>query len=95
MKQHKYEVTVQHIEDAKGQPSTYTENLIFTAYNHDDIFKVLEYLQKKELIDKESMKAFAVGVKFMGEVLLENKDIPLFKEFLPHFFEFIKSLKKL
>lgn len=31
----------------------------------------------------------------MGEVLLENKDIPLFKDFSPQFIEFIKSIKKL
>ena len=38
------------------------------------------------------MKSFAVGLKLMGEVLLENKDIPLFKDFLPQFIEFIKSI---
>lgn len=95
MKQHEYQITVKHIADKKGNPSTYNEDLIFTAYNHDDIFKVLNYLQLKELTDEESMKSFAVGLKLMGEVLLENKDIPLFKEFLPQFVEFIKSLKKL
>lgn len=41
------------------------------------------------------MKSFAVGLKLMSEILLENKEIQLFKEFLPHFIEFIKSLKKL
>ncbi|TCB50924.1 DUF3861 family protein [Acinetobacter sp. ANC 4779] len=95
MKQHTYQIIVKHVADAKGQPSTYTEDLIFTAYNHDDIFKVLENLQQKELTDEESMKSFAVGLKLMGEVLLENKNIPLFKDFLPQFINFIKSLKKI
>lgn len=95
MKQHEYQITVKHIADEKGNPSTYNEDLIFTAYNHDDIFKVLKHLQHKELTDEESMKSFTVGLKLMGEVLLENKDIPLFKEFLPQLIEFIKSLKKL
>ncbi|MCO8080838.1 MULTISPECIES: DUF3861 domain-containing protein [Acinetobacter] len=95
MKQHKYQISVRHLVDPKGQPSTYTEDLVFTAYNHDDIFKVLEKLQQKKIIDEESMKSFAVGLKLMGEVLLENKDIPLFKDFSPQFIEFIKSIKKL
>lgn len=95
MKQHEYQVIVKHIADAKGHPSTYEQYLTFTAYNHDDIFKVLGYLQEKNLLNDESVKPFAVGLKLMGEVLLENKEIPLFKEFLPHFIELIKSLKKL
>ncbi len=95
MKQHKYQISVKHFVDPKGQPSTYTEDLVFTAYNHDDIFKVLEKLQQKKIIDEESMKSFAVGLKLMGEVLLENKHIPLFKDFSPQFIEFIKSIKKL
>ena len=95
MKQHEYQITVKHIADAKGNPSTYDDDLIFTAYNHDDIFKILEYLKQKELTDENSMKSFAVGLKLMSEILLENKEIPLFKECLPHFIEFIKSLKKL
>ena len=40
MKQHEYQITVKHIADAKGNPSTYDDDLIFTAYNHDDIFKI-------------------------------------------------------
>ena len=48
MKQHEYEVTVKHIADAQGNPSTYTEALQFKVYNHDDIFKVLAYVQKTE-----------------------------------------------
>jgi len=35
-----------------------------------------------------------VGLKLFGETLLENKDIPLFKEFLPQFAHFMKALKQ-
>lgn len=42
MKQHQYEVTVKHLADAQGNPSTYTEELQFQMGNHDDIFKILE-----------------------------------------------------
>lgn len=41
MKQHEYQITVQHVKDANGQASTYTEALQFQAFNHDDIFEVL------------------------------------------------------
>lgn len=94
MKQHEYEVTVKHLTDAQGNPSTYTEALQFKAYNHDDIFKVLGFIQSSHLLDEESTKAFAVGLKLFGEVLLENKERPLFKEFMPHFVQFMKNLKQ-
>lgn len=94
MKQHQYEITLKHIADAQGNPSTYTEALKFNAYNHDDLFKVLEHLTKAQLLDDEKTKAFAVGLKLFGETLLENKDILLFKEFLPQFIQFMKTLKQ-
>ena len=94
MKQHQYEVTVKHMADAQGQPSSYSEVLQFQAYNHDDLFKVLESLTKANLLDDEKMKAFAVGLKLFGEALLENKNIPLFNEFLPQFVDFMKALKQ-
>ena len=94
MKQHQYEITVKHIADAQGQPSSYSEVLQFQAYNHDDLFKILEKLAKANLLDDEKTKAFTVGLKLFGETLLENKDIPLFKEFLPQFVDFMKALKQ-
>ena len=94
MKQHKYEVTVKHITDTKGNPSSYTDTLQFNAYNHDDIFKVLGFIQNSKMLDDESAKAFAVGLKLFGEVMLENKELPLFKNFMPQFIEFMKTLKQ-
>lgn len=94
MKQHEYQVTVKHIADAKGNPSTYPESLQFKAFNHDDIFLIVEKLQQSQLVDDESAKAFAVGLKLFGEVLLENRENPLFKDFLPQFIGFIKALKQ-
>jgi hypothetical protein len=35
-----------------------------------------------------------VGLKLFGETLLENKDLPLFKDFMPHFGQFMKTLKQ-
>ena len=93
MKQHQYEITVKYIADAQGYPSRYTKALQFNTYNHDDLFKVLEHLTKAQLLDDEKTKAFAVGLKLFGETLLENKDIPLFKDFLPQFVQFMKTLK--
>ncbi|MGL4410083.1 MAG: DUF3861 family protein [Zoogloea sp.] len=42
----------------------------------------------------ESATAFAVGLKLFGEVMLENRQHPLFADFLPQFGQFMKQLKK-
>ncbi|MFM6957904.1 MAG: DUF3861 domain-containing protein [Acinetobacter sp.] len=94
MKQHQYHVTVQHLKDAKGQASTYTERLEFYTGNHDDIFEIVERLKKAKLFDDQTTTSFAVGLKLFSEVMLENKDHPLFEEFLPQFGLFMKTLKQ-
>ena len=94
MKQHHYHVTVQHLADAQGNPSTYSEKLEFNTGNHDDIFVVLQKLQQAELFDEATTKSFAVGLKLFSEVMLENKNHELFKDFLPQFGQFMKQLKQ-
>ncbi|MDA0777027.1 MAG: DUF3861 domain-containing protein [Proteobacteria bacterium] len=94
MKQHTYEVTLKHIADAQGSPSTYTDILSFNTYNHDDIFKVLQVIQNSQMLDDEAAKSFTVGLKLFSEVMLEHKNLPLFKEFMPHFGQFMKALKQ-
>ena len=41
----------------------------------------------------EMAQRFAVGLKLMGEVMLENKEHPLFAELKPHFMEMMKVIK--
>lgn len=94
MKQHRYEVTLKHIADAQGNPSSYTDILSFNSYNHDDIFKVLEMIQSSQMLDDEAAKSFAVGLKLFSEVMLEHKELPLFKDFMPQFVQFMKALKQ-
>jgi len=94
MKQHQYHITVQHLADAKGQPTIYTENLEFNVANHDDIFSIVERLQQSAFFDEETTRAFAVGLKLFSEVMLENRNHELFKDFLPQFGQFMKHLKQ-
>ena len=94
MKQHQYHVTVQHLKDAKGQVSTYSERLEFYTGNHDDIFEIVERLKKADFFDDQTTKSFAVGLKLFSEVMLEIKDHSLFETFLPQFGQFMKNLKQ-
>ncbi|MDR0237183.1 DUF3861 domain-containing protein [Acinetobacter sp.] len=94
MKQHQYLVTVQHLADAKGQPSNYDENIEFNVGNHDDIFEIVERLKKAELFDEETTQAFAVGLKLFLEVMITHRDHVLFKDFEPAVKQFMKNLKQ-
>ena len=94
MKQHTYEVTLKHIADAQGNPSTYTDTLSFNTYNHDDIFNVLQVIQNSQMLNDEAAKSFTIGLKLFSEVMLEHKNLPLFKDFMPHFGQFMKTLKQ-
>lgn len=94
MKQHQYHVTIQHLADAQGNPSTYTEKLEFNTGNHDDIFVVLQKLQQAELFNERTTQSFAVGLKLFSEVMPENKNHELFQDFLPQFGQFMKHLKQ-
>lgn len=94
MKQHQYRITVEHLADQNGNASTYSTPLQFETGNHDDIFAVVSRLRQRPDIDDRSATALAVGLKLFGEVMLENRQHPLFAELLPHFGEFMKKLKK-
>ena len=94
MKQHQYRITVEHLADAKGNPSTYEEPLVFETGNHDDILRIVGLMKSRDDLTAEQATSFAVGLKLFSEVMLENKGHPLFADFQPHFLDFMKKLKK-
>lgn len=94
MRQHRYRITVEHLADPNGAPSEHEKPLQFEIGNHDDIFAVVERLRSRSDLDKETASALGVGLKLFGEVMLENKNHQLFADFLPHFGQFMKNLKK-
>lgn len=93
MKQHRYRIRVEHLADAEGQP-TETAPLAFEVGNHDDILQIVAKIRERGDFGADQSAALAIGIKLFGEVMLENRDHPLFTEFKPHFLQFIKTLKK-
>jgi len=94
VKQHRYRITVEHLADAKGNPSTWPEPLRFEAGNHDDVLAIVERVRQRGDLPPDSATALAVGLKLFGEVMLENRGHPLFEEFAPHFRGFMQRLKQ-
>lgn len=87
-----YKVTLEHLSNPKGTDLHQPVQVIFD--NHDDIFKIVEILKEKNLFNEagESVE-FAIGLKMFSEVMLRNKENPLFEDLMPAFKEFMKKLK--
>ncbi|MBO2590248.1 DUF3861 domain-containing protein [Shewanella algae] len=94
MKQHKYRISVEHLEDQNGMPSSYQQALKFEVGNHDDIFAIVDKIKQRQDFDEDQAAAFAVGLKLFSEVMLEQRKNPLFDKFRPHFMQFMKQLKQ-
>ena len=94
MKQHRYRITVEHLSGPDGSPSSYAQPLQFEVGNHDDIYAIVERMRQRDDFDRDTATAFGVGLKLFGEVMLENKEHPLFADFKTHFGQFMKNLKK-
>lgn len=94
MKQHRYRFTVHHLTTPNGEPSAYDAPLQFEVGNHDDLFQIAQRLRQRSDLVGINTDAFTIGLKLFGEVMLENKDHPLFADFRPHFGAFMKQLKK-
>jgi hypothetical protein len=61
----------------------------FETDSHDDILALASRVAKG---DARTLR-FLVGLKLFGEALREGRDTPLYRDFLPHFGEFMKRLK--
>lgn len=91
-RQHRYRVTVERLEtpDAAARLST----LRFEAAAHDEIIELAQRARLRGDFDTDTAAALTVGVKLLGEAMLQNREHPLFEAFLPHYGQFIKRLKE-
>ena len=91
-KHNKYRITLEHLHSPKDLGLN--ETIDFEFENHDEVFSIIERISQNNPFEKESQATeFAVGLKLFSEVMLKNKENPLFEEFLPAFGAFMKKLK--
>ncbi|WP_267403036.1 MULTISPECIES: DUF3861 domain-containing protein [unclassified Chryseobacterium] len=68
--------------------------LTFDFDNHDNLFHIFDVIQSKNIFDNEqTAQEFALGLKLFTEVMIKNKQHPLFEELRPAIMEFMKKLK--
>ena len=93
MKQHQYRVTLEYLADADNNPVNVAP-LQFSAPNHDDILAIIGKMSSRSELSQTDVARFVVGLKLMSEVMLENRDDPLFSALKPHFSAFMQALKQ-
>ncbi|MGV0751210.1 DUF3861 domain-containing protein [Empedobacter brevis] len=68
--------------------------IVLEFMNHDEIFKIIEMIKSKNPFDDENQSVeFALGLKLFLEVVMKNKEHPLFEELIPAIKIFMPKLK--
>jgi hypothetical protein len=90
---HLYRLTLEHVAGAK--PDDLVHDPITIEFdNHDDIFAIIERLRQRDPFQsKDQATQFAIGLKLFSEIMLKNKQHPLFEDFAGAFGAFMKKLK--
>ena len=89
----KYKLKLELLATAKVDDTIYTP-IELEFDNHDNIFTIVERMKQRNLFQTENQAIeFAIGLKMFSEVMLKNRENPLFSEFKPAFSEFMKKLK--
>ena len=94
-KTNRYNLILTQISLANGEQGNHLP-LDITFENHDEIFGIIERIQQKDPFNNSAQAAeFALGLKLFSEVMIKNRDNPLFAELLPAFKPFMEKLKAL
>jgi len=87
-----YHLTLKELalkDGSKGQ-----KTLEFDFDNHDNVFQIFDIITSKKIFeDDQTAHEFALGLKLFTEVMLKNKQHPLFEDLRPAIVEFMKKLK--
>jgi len=91
-KNNRYKILLQEIELKDGKKSG--KSIAFEFENHDNILSLIDQAQDKNRFEHKNQNTeFILGLKLFSEVMLKNRENPLFEEFLPAFGQFMKKLK--
>lgn len=91
-KKYKYQISIKSLDpQEEGRPVE--KPVTFETQNHDNVFAVIRRTRKRLEFDDVTATSFALGLKLMTEVLLENRNDPLFSDLKPAMVAFMRKLK--
>lgn len=89
----KYQITVTPRGGDAADTTESTASLVFMHQNHDDLLLIVERVRKSTGLDSESAAATAIGLKLLAEVMLKQRNNPLFDVMRTPTRQFIHALK--
>jgi hypothetical protein len=91
---YQYRLTLEQLTQSNGEPGAHAP-MQLEFMNHDEIFSIIERLQQKDPFgDTQQATEFAIGLKLFSEVMLRNRNHPLFTELGPAFRDMMQKLKQ-
>lgn len=82
------------IEDMHTESDDNQRALQFEVQDREDMFAVVDTLQKGSELDEQCATQVGVALRLLGPVMMQNRQHPLFVNFMPHFKDFMVHLKK-
>ncbi|GEM79634.1 DUF3861 domain-containing protein [Vibrio superstes] len=84
---HNYRITIEEVTQDESK------TLQFEFQDREDMFKVVEMINKGSELPNEEATRVAVALRLLGPVMMQNRKHPLFADFMPHFKNFMQNLK--
>ncbi len=94
MKEFKYRITIDYLEDNQGNKQD-CPPIIFEISNHDDLFKIIKLARQSEKPISDNANPLIVGLKLFTDVCMKNGDNPTFSSLKPKMIDIVKILKPL
>lgn len=92
MSSFRYRITVEAL-DSVDQHSDKHASFSFETATHDDLFRIVESMHKKQIVEEDAASALGVGLKLFAEVVIRHRGDPNFAPFEAPLRQFIGMLK--
>ena len=92
MSSYRYRITVETLSSAAETDETQS-SFTFETSMHDNLFRIVDAVQRKGLVEAEAATGLAVGLKLFAEVVIHHRKDPNFAPFEAPLRRFIGSLK--
>ncbi len=92
---HRYQITVMPLAEEATNSAVAQAPVVFMHENHDELSSIVERCRKTTGLDADAAAAVAIGIKLLSEVMLKQRDNPLFDPLRMPAREFVGKLKSL
>lgn len=94
MKKHLYHVDITPVANKEGNVPSNAQNIAFDFPCHDELHGLLAKVGTIEGLSEQESIHLLMGIKMMGEVMLEHRNHTLFKDLNRPFGEFMRTFKQ-